>query len=290
MINLGVRTKGKSEKYFLEIVEMTMNMFNRQMGTDFSLENVEVRLVSRKDADEVLPVFLANYEDAVEPVMFVPGYIESIRAEAFVVRDRQGILARTDLDDINGYQWRHLILHELSHIFCTRNELESKERFYKKYCENFTDNEIEDGYINAGYTIWKEFIAEFMAIIIDEDMADNHLSMFASHNNHMVDEIEAMVNDDKLCMSAILIDIISSVETVRSESFDELVEALNYHGYSKVLESRNLLEIVRNVYEQILTKNFWQIDLDFIEAIGSLYVGYKTMLMIKKTGFLGIEV
>lgn len=238
----------------------------------------------------MLPAFLENYKEAVEPVMLIPGYIETIRAEAFVTGDRQGILARTDLDDVSGYQWRHLILHELSHIFCTKNELESKERFYKKYCENFTDNEIEDGYINAGYTIWKEFVAEFMAIIIDEDMADNHLSMFEGHNNHMVDEIEAMVNDDKLCMSAILIDIISSVETVRSESFDELVEALNYHGYGKVLESRNLLEIVRNVYEQILTKNFWQIDLDFIETIGSLYVGYKTMLMIKKTGFLGIEV
>lgn len=68
MINLGVSTKGKSEKYFLEIVEMAMNMFNRQIGTDFSLENVEVQLVSRKNADEVLPIFLENYKDAVEPV------------------------------------------------------------------------------------------------------------------------------------------------------------------------------------------------------------------------------
>lgn len=290
MINLGVSTKGKSEKYFLEIVEMAMNMFNRQIGTDFSLENVEVQLVSRKNADEVLPVFLENYKDAVEPVMFVPGYIETIRAEAFVTSDRQGILARTDLDDVNGYQWKHLILHELSHIFCTKNELESKERFYKKYCENFTDNEIEDGYINAGYTIWKEFIAEFMAIIIDEDMADNHLNMFARHSNYMVDEIEAMVNDDKLCMSAILIDIISSVEIPNSEDFEEVIEALKHYGYSKVIESRNLLEIVRNVYEKVFTKPFWQIDLDFIETLGSLYVGYKTMLLMKSAGFLGIEV
>ena len=279
MINLGVSTKGKSEKYFLEIVEMAMNMFNRQIGTDFSLENVEVQLVSRKNADEVLPVFLENYKGAVEPVMFVPGYIETIRAEAFVTGDRQGILARTDLEDVNGYQWRHLILHELSHIFCTRNELESKERFYKKYCEDFTDNEIEDGYINAGYTIWKEFIAEFMAIIVDENMADNHLSMFSRHSNYMVDEIEAMVNDDKLCMSAILIDIISSVEIPNSEDFEEVIEALKHYGYSKVLEARNLIEIVRNVYEKIFTKPFWQIDLDFIETLGSLYVGYKTMCL-----------
>ena len=290
MINLGVSTKGKSEKYFLEIVEMAMNMFNRQIGTDFSLENVEVQLVSRKNADEVLPVFLENYKDAVEPAMFIPGYIETIRAEAFVTSDRQGILARTDLDDVNGYQWKHLILHELSHIFCTKNELESKERFYKKYCENFTDNEIEDGYINAVYTIWKEFIAEFMAIIVDEDMADNHLNMFSRHSNYMVDEIKAMVNDDKLCMSAILIDIISSVEIPNSEDFEEVIEALKHCGYSKVLESRNLLEIVRNVYEKIFTEPFWQIDLDFIENLGSLYVGYKTMLLMKSAGFLGIEV
>ena len=47
---------------------------------------------------------------------------------------------------------------------------------------------------------------------------------------------------------------------------------------------------LRNVYEKIFTEPFWQIDLDFIETLGSLYVGYKTMLMIKKTGFLGIEI
>lgn len=215
----------------------------------------------------MIPVFWDNYKDAVEPVMFIPRYIETIRAEAFVTSDRQGILARTNLDDVNGYQWRHLILHELSHIFCTRNELESKELFYKKYCENFTDNEIEDGYINAGYTIWKEFIAEFMAIIIDEDMAGNHLSMFSRHSNHMVNDIEAFLNDDKLCMSAILIDIISSVEIPNSEDFEDVIEEQKHCGYSKVLESRNLIEIVRNVYEKIFTKAFWQINLVLLKRL-----------------------
>lgn len=129
-----------------------------------------------------------------------------------------------------------------------------------------------------------------MAIIIDEDMADNHLSILSRHSNHMVNEIEAFVNDDKLCMSAILIDIISSVEIPNSKDFEEVIEALKYYGYSKVFESRNLLEIVRNVYEKIFVESFWQIDLDFIETLGSLYVGYKTMLLMKSVGFLGIEV
>ena len=80
------------------------------------------------------------------------------------------------------------------------------------------------------------------------------------------------------------------MEIPNSEDFEEVIEALKHCGYSKVLESRNLLEIVRNVYEKIFTEPFWQIDLDFIETLGSLYVGYKTMLMIKKTGFLGIEI
>ena len=83
---------------------------------------------------------------------------------------------------------------------------------------------------------------------------------------------------------------ISSVEKPNSEDFEEIIEALKYYGFSKVLESRNLIEIVRIVYDKIFTKPFWRIDLDFIETLGSLYVGYKTMLMIKSTGFLGIEV
>ena len=44
-----------------------------------------------------------------------------------------GIIARTDIHD-QGLQWRHVILHEISHIFGITNELPDGENFFHKYC------------------------------------------------------------------------------------------------------------------------------------------------------------
>lgn len=93
------------------------------------------------------------------------GYFESIAASVFV-EEKYGIMIRFDLK-WSSYEYFRTFLHELSHIFCTVNEIEGGG-FYNKYC---LGSGIDDGVINAGYTIWREAIADITANTVYSDIA-----------------------------------------------------------------------------------------------------------------------
>ena len=62
----------------------------------------------------------------------------------------------------------HIFLHELAHIYCAHHELDGKS-FYDEYCEDYAQSDEEDGMINAGYAVWRECIAEIIAIECDDN-------------------------------------------------------------------------------------------------------------------------
>ena len=62
----------------------------------------------------------------------------------------------------------HIFLHELAHIYCVHHELDGKS-FYDEYCEGYAHSNEEDGMINAGYAVWRECIAEIIAIECDDN-------------------------------------------------------------------------------------------------------------------------
>lgn len=271
----------RNDDFYMAVAEMAMDMFNRQMGTDFSHENVEVCLITEEDADEKIPAFLENYKESIEPEMLIPGYVCTICAEAFVTGERKGVLIRTDLG-LHDMEWRHTFLHELSHIFCTLNELDNQEEFYSKYCIDYAGSTIQDGAINAGYAIWREFISEFLATVLDEDMLDNHLAQMYEHCDFMLNEIESMVDDDKMCVAAILVDLMTSIEVFETENSEQLKEVLA--AYDRILASKSLMKLVQIVFEHIKFEELWVIDVDFIESIGNAFLSFKTELMAKKMG------
>lgn len=270
----------RNDEFYMAVADMAMDMFNRQIGTDYSEDTIEICLVTEENGDEKIPAFLENFKEVVEPIMLVPGYVSTIRAEALVTKERLGMIIRTDLEG-HDMQWRHMVLHELGHIFCTQNELESKEKFFNKYCIH-TENKFQDGAINAGYAIWREFIAEFMATILDEDMFDNYLEQMKDHCYFMLDEIEAMVDDDKYCLSALLIDIMTTVEVLHALEFSQALEKLK--SYDRVVNSKTLLGIVELVFDQIAEDEPWVIDVDFIETLGNAFLMLKTEIIMRNKG------
>ena len=52
-----------------------------------------------------------------------------------------------------------MFLHEISHLYCTKNEIDGGG-FFDKYCMG---SGPEDGMMNAGYAIWREAVADIMA-------------------------------------------------------------------------------------------------------------------------------
>ena len=96
------------------------------------------------------------------------GYFD-FRASSFIGIDNggiDGILLRTDIPYQPG-ELRHIFLHELAHIFCAHNELDGKS-FFDEYCMDYAPTKEEDGIINAGYAVWRECIAEIIAIELDD--------------------------------------------------------------------------------------------------------------------------
>lgn len=73
---------------------------------------------------------------------------------------------RTHIDYKPG-ELKHTLLHELAHIYCVHNELNGKN-FYDRYCNETAPTVEEDGVINAGFAIWRECIAEIIAIEPDD--------------------------------------------------------------------------------------------------------------------------
>lgn len=78
-----------------------------------------------------------------------------------------GILLRTDIAR-HPAELKHILLHELAHIFCTRNEIDG-DNFFERYCMDDTISREEDGTINAGYAVWRELIAELIAFELDDN-------------------------------------------------------------------------------------------------------------------------
>ena len=94
-------------------------------------------------------------------------------AEAFVYgkeveTDVSGILFREDLE-LEDHEIVHTMLHELSHILCTKFEIEGGHSF-DRFCSGIPitqEDRIADGYMNAGYAVWREYAAEMTARLVE---------------------------------------------------------------------------------------------------------------------------
>lgn len=84
-------------------------------------------------------------------------------------------------------------LHEISHLFCTRNEIESGD-FFDRYCMGSGE---EDGYYNAGYAVWREAVADIMADSIMSEYATLKLEMAADEIQNCYNHISRQDSEAK---------------------------------------------------------------------------------------------
>ena len=74
-----------NEKYD-QLVNQAFQMFNAQMNTDYSFDNVEVLYLTAENADKEIAEFLKMFHDDVEEEMLEPGYYKKIKGEALSSR------------------------------------------------------------------------------------------------------------------------------------------------------------------------------------------------------------
>ena len=250
---------------------------NERLGTEFSEDNLVLRCFQTENQQEVFEQFCKQYfPDRLTDRYKEDGYFD-FHASAFIGEGENsvdGILLRTDVGRSPTTLY-HILLHELAHIFCTRNEL-GGDNFYKRYCMDDTLSSEEDGAINAGYAVWRELIAELIASETDDNCDFLSLEDKEDLLRYYMEELED--GDRKLAVSMILCEALTSREGEPAETWGDTQKKVEkYKPFDDPL-FMDLLELV----VRKLKRNFVEIDRDFILEFGSLYLFLVTQLDVKK--------
>ena len=251
---------------YKEALFYAASIFNERLGAEFSEDNLVLCCFQTENQQEVFEQFCKQYfPDRLEDRYTEDGYFD-FHASAFVGTGdgADGILLRTDIAR-HPAELKHILLHELAHIFCTRNEL-GGDSFYKRYCMDDTLSSEEDGAINAGYAIWLELIAELIAF----EMDDNCLVLALEDKEDIlrcyIEELED--GNRKMAVSMLLCEALTSREGETSSTWSAAQKKIAKY---KPFDNPLFMDLLELVFRK-LRKNFVEIDRDFILELGSLYL------------------
>ena len=214
---------------------------------------------------------------------------EDAAAMALVGKEKVGMLFRSDLQD-SATDFRHGVLHELAHIYCLLREMPRDEHFIDIYlgCTPETDfltaeERQEDGILSAGYAIWCEFIADYIAVLLDAEGFEHDFRSGASYMSEMLNGLGIGIPTSKRAMSNFLVTIMTC---------SDVNKAIGKVGSLVNASIRPMLkQIVEMVYEHITlpvvgewgadaaSKCPWRIDRDFIRDLGYNYLALLARMM-----------
>lgn len=127
----------------------------------------------------------------------------------------------------------------------------------------------EDGKMNAGYAIWREFVADMMADSLISEYATITLSDAKREIEHLYSSVSPIEPDSKRCVSLILAYIMISKEVSTIYEWDkasaEIEKKLKFN-------SDALMQMLRLVFEKLHQRPFWEISPNFIYSLGELYL------------------
>ena len=192
------------------------------------------------------------------------GYFASIGAQAFVNNSKYGVLINENIDFTLGEVFQ-TFLHEISHLYCTRNEVEGGN-FFDKYCMG---SGPEDGMINAGYAIWREAVADIMADSVISDYATLTLNQVKPIVNEYYQMLVPKNLGAKKAMSLIIVYVMISSEVAGVTQWELAEKAI---AETIQIENRLLLSILKQVFEQLHSGCFWKITREFIITLGETYL------------------
>lgn len=255
-----------TENELREIFEDALCAFDECLDSGIRKDNTLLRFFLPEEGKTVYENFCSkHFPKYLRENYDLDGYFESFAAQAFVGEDDvNGIMFRRDLD-FPPHEIFFLFLHELSHIFCTRNEIEGGH-FFDRYCMG---SGIEDGMMNAGYAIWREAIADIMADSIKSEYASQRLADVKSEVMRMYRMLSIENPDSKKQMSLIIAYIMISGEVAGTETWDTAEKAIR-----KIIRFDNELiyVILRMIFANLHDSPFWCITPDYISGLGEVYL------------------
>lgn len=253
-----------TESDLRKIFFKALDVFNACMDSAITTENTALAFFIPANGVGVYESFCKQYfPKYLKENYQQEGYFESFAAQAFVDGAQNGILFRADIDFSTDDVF-YTFLHEISHIFCVRNEINGKN-FFNEYCMG---SGIEDGMMNAGYAIWREAIADIMASAIISEVAGPRLSYLKRKITALYDSLSISNPDSKKCMALILVYIMNAVEVAGTEDWDQAEKAI-----SKVFSFHPaMMFILKLIFLNLHEAPYWSISSEFIIALGEAYL------------------
>ena len=125
--------------------------------------------------------------------------------------------------------------------------------------------------INSGYAIWREFIAEFLADILDVDLQEFTLRQNKPYIDAALDEIAGGTLRNKECVLEVLCSVFCSRDILGLKSREKVFEEIGKIGR---LSSPHWQDLLNVVYDQLHNPGheIYEIDLDFIKRLGDEYL------------------
>lgn len=258
-----------TETELTEIFFEALDQFNECLDSDIAKENVILRFFMPQNGVEVYKSLCkAHFTSHLSEAYHTEGYFETFAAQAFVSDTKYGVLIRADIDFTLAEVYQ-VFLHEISHLFCTKNEI-PQGFFYDKYCMGTGE---DDGIINAGYAIWREAIADIMADSALTDYTTTTLDLVSSEVNQLYREISISNSDSKKCMSLIIAYLMISKEVAVTANWKIASREIVNHIS---IDDPPLLSILQRIFEKLHTPPFWCITPEFIREIGFEYIEFLT--------------
>lgn len=205
-----------------------------------------------------------HFPKMLEEPYDMEGYFDDTGSQAFVGNHEYGVLIRSDLDWTLG-EILQMFLHEISHLFCTRNEI-TGGNFYDKYCMG---SGPEDGMMNAGYAIWREAVADIMADSIISQEATVTLPIVRKELEKLYEQLVIHSPASKKAASLIIVYVMISREVAYTYDWSEAERAI-----SKIhcLDDSLMHSMLRQVFDKLHESPYWEITPEFIMTLGETYI------------------
>lgn len=268
-------TKHATKEDIKEIIECCKMIFNSEVGSCFiNNQNLKVDFfhlengiaVYERFCKQYFPSYLEKYHDDYTQ----DGYMGSFVAQAFINGDVYGILCSLDAD-IDPNLWYETILHEMTHFYCTTQESDG-ESFFEKHCID-ENGEKPDGFMGAGYAVWREFIAYYWGAALTPLSTPLSLVQVREKVRDLDEDVDAVNPVAKMLVSQILSYIFQN-PTVRhannAVASYELVERNRVFSSKERAKTYKLL--IEAVFEQLSKEAHWKISPQFIDTLGSAYL------------------
>jgi hypothetical protein len=254
-----------TDEQILKIADYAKMCMINTFGNNELILSIKVVCFSLENVEDVCKKLAPLYMD--DPVFHDTAFFRTIRAEAFPGSTNH-VLIRSDLNASEGNQL-HVLLNAMCHILTFYREY-GGQSFFDHFCRDQRCD--DDGEVYSGYSVWREFIAEFMACLADPNcqesvrlnrklLKNNLGSMFFSFDSKT--KTISHVVDAKKALHDVLIDIFTSSDYFDSITADHLCS---------LIKVPFLDEIVHIVFDQLRKPDCMAITPDFVRELGKAFM------------------